>query len=204
MSTKGSTTIEVAIVLPIIMYILFIMIHITIIVYQRGYIKSMCNNILSSASLRFDEPSINLYSGIYEVEKVNVIDIYTDLYDKNEKSKIKNIENNLKEKIIKNTIVKPKEIDIVIELKHYIAFKVINTNIRLEYQSPLANVMQLFGINANYQINIKSKNRIRRNRVYINDIDFAFEIYDSVKDKSKFLEDMHNAIDKLKKRLVCE
>ncbi|HBY19574.1 MAG TPA: hypothetical protein DEG71_00900, partial [Clostridiales bacterium] len=81
---KGSVTVELAIIFPIMIYILFLLIYIVVLMYQQAYAKNVCEDTINKAGNWWVNTYKDLETGRIQLDNISRENVYVNLYDMDE------------------------------------------------------------------------------------------------------------------------
>ncbi|HAN10656.1 MAG TPA: hypothetical protein DCP90_08615 [Clostridiales bacterium] len=204
-SDKGSVTVELAIIFPIMIYILFLLIYIIILMYQEAYAKNVCDDAINKAGNWWTNTYKDYETGKVSIDNISHENVYANLYDMNENSKIQLVKEYIYNRLNSNTILKPSKFDmgkdINIKVANFIIYKKLYLNTNVTYELPVPKLIKIFNIRSDYTFELESSVLIKDYAGYINDINFMFYAYDEAKDKVDWVRKIHEALDSIKKKV---
>ncbi len=203
---RASVTAEMAILFPLILYILCFIIYNIVLIYQQAYAKTICDAAAVKAANWWQNIERDFDTGLISEDRILNENIYHGIYDLNSEQKKSYVKKYIKNRLYTNTILKPSEFDmqddINIEVANYIIQKKLYLNVYVQYRLPVPSLIQYFNIPTYYQFNVSSSAYIRDYAGYMNDIDFMIDLYDDAKENSKTITGFHEALDDLKRKVL--
>ncbi|HCC07668.1 MAG TPA: hypothetical protein DEP72_05865 [Clostridiales bacterium] len=202
---RGSVTVEMAIIFPIMIYILFILIYIIILMYQQAYAKNVCDDAINKAGNWWTNTYKDFETGNVSTNDISHENVYANLYDMDEDSKIQILREYIYNRLNRDTILKPSKFDLAkdidIRVANSIIYKKLYLNTNITYELPVPKLIKIFNIKSDYTFEIESCILIKDYAGYINDINFMFYAYDEAKDKVDLVRKIHDALDTIKKKV---
>lgn len=139
---KGSLTLEAALIMPLVIYIVFIMISLTFFIYSRIYVGISINHTIAQATSQWY--NIDSDYGAESKDRYGVVAnaIGTTLASS---AKVDTFKNKLSEKIDKGVIVKI-DYDVDVKRYNYLVGEKLVINIKCKYNLPLGGLFKLMGL----------------------------------------------------------
>ena len=203
---KGSVTVELAIIFPVIIYILFLLIYIVILMYQQAYVKNVCEDTITKAGNWWMNAYKDFETGKIQLDNISCENVYANLYDMDEDSKKQILKKYIYNGLNSGTILKPSKFDIDndinIEVANSIIFKRLYLNASITYKLPVPKLVRLFKLQDDYTFEVTSSTLVKDYAGYINDINFMFYAYDRAKEDNVFIKKIDEAITSIKKKVL--
>jgi hypothetical protein len=178
-NTKGSITVEAAIVFPIICLAIFAVIYICMLLYQRAYIQAIADMAVKRAAVTWDNSRKDIVNGFVkktEMGESGLLGLYSDLIGINTKSKEGNLKRYINAKINTYDVLKSWKGIVDVKYDNYIIYKKLNVIITQKYEIPLGEMLTIFGLDKYYTIQVKSNAVINDPKTVIDNVDFILEV----------------------------
>lgn len=168
---QGNITIELIIIFPIVLLIVFVLFNISILLYQKAFLNIEISNVVKQ----------NINYNINMNNKYDILNLYTfNLYKRAE------FIDNIKKDLSKNTYKDKNSIFIDINSPG-IFDKKLNVALKIENKNIFYNILKSIGSKKIYSIDIDRKICSKKLISNINDIDFLYKITKNyVEDKDLF------------------
>ncbi len=179
LNSKGSITVEAAIIFPIAFLCIFTIIFLGMLQYQRVYLKSVANRAAKVAALVWDNPSKSfdgLKTGFVAKDDLKKEPLYWHISSGNTDEKIQNIENYILQYINKNNVFSVKGYRITPDYKNYIIYKKLVIDIEVEYNIPTGNLFKVFGVGKTYIVKAQTVSVIKDPKEFINNTDMIIDV----------------------------
>lgn len=180
---KGSTTVEAAMIFPIIFFIVIALIYVSIFLYEQAFLKSLADRAAEKGVNMWNSGS-DMYIGLVQPKDFEEIDPYWRLIDLEKNTKEDNIETYIKEELEKYSIIKSKdskvrnttEIEVNANVKNYVIYKKLTVDISKKIKLPIGNKLSDFGIDNTITISVCSEAIVNEPAEFIRSTDFAIDI----------------------------
>jgi len=214
---KGSTTVEAALIFPVIFLSIITLIYVSIFLYEKAYVKSLADRAAERGAAIWKNPESDMYISLVKLEHFKDNDPYWKLYDSKEKLKKKKIESYIGNSLNKYSILQSRDkdapmnttdIEYNVEVKNYIVYKKLSVTVKKNFKLPIGNMLSIFGIENTVVIQAKSEALINDPADFIRNTDFAIDMgkridgltgnnIGKIRDKANsFLENIKNKFSK--------
>ncbi|AEV68358.1 TadE/TadG family type IV pilus assembly protein [Acetivibrio clariflavus] len=216
-SKKGSTTVEAALIIPIIFLSIITLIYVSIFLYEQAYIKSLADRAAERGAAIWKNPESDMYISLVKLEHFKDNDPYWKVIDYKEKSKKEKVENYIKNSLKQYSILQSgdkkvpmntTDIQFDVEVKNYLVYKKLTVTVKKNFKLPIGNILSIFGIGNTVSIQAKSEALINDPSEFIRNTDFAIDMgkridnltgnnFEKIKDKvNNFLDGIKSKFSK--------
>lgn len=210
-SIRGHSTLEYAVLMPIVLICVFICIEIFLIQYQKSVVQNIAEEAAQSLSRQWGYkplPVDEINSGVYKTETYESREIYWNLKLLFSKSKEEAARAYIEKKIKNTGFLKPyvPKGDSADSTKHHLTVDVninpglpavLNVEIMAAYQMPMKNLMRLVGFGDCLIIEGHAQSLVYDSKDMINTTDYVYQLIRSTDLYQNFIK----KIDPLKKNL---
>ncbi|GAB6088025.1 TadE/TadG family type IV pilus assembly protein [Alkaliphilus crotonatoxidans] len=191
---RGSMTIELAIIFPVMIYALITVFYILLILYEYAAVQSLADRTAMNGGLTWSRLGQSAESkSLLESGEVTLRQLKTPLYWRlgifsNNKTKKDIIKEYLQEELKEHRLLTPKEAVIDVDYKNYLFYQKLIIDIHIKYQPPFPFINQIMG-SKGHQLTVRSEARVKDAPEIIRNIDFAgdlleeFEVTSNLKEK---------------------
>lgn len=200
-NTKGSLTVEAALVFPVVLLVIFSMIFMCVLLYQSAYLQTTADQIAQISALNWNNTkrieALNNKNIPISTTTYLEGDLYWHLYDRDKTTKIKSIRDYAIAKLkygnmINGMLSTQDKVDI--KVKNYVVYREINITLKDSYKLPFSGFFKSFGLKEAYTIEKKSKAVINENTEFIRNVDFMADTADQL----GVLDDIKASMEKVK------
>jgi hypothetical protein len=189
---KGSSIVEAAIIFPLIFLVIMAVIYISIIFYQRTYIRAAADLGAKRAASVFDNQRKDFATGAVKITDLGAGGLYQGIYDFNEDEKIRKAEETIKSWTSGLSIIKSVEETVKVEPVNYIIYKKIRVDIEEKYHIPFGKFLSIFGMSEYFTIKASSEETVNSQAEFIRNVDFLIEVENELAEKNKFLGSLND------------
>ncbi len=185
-SNKGSTTIEAALIFPVIFLTIIALIYVSVFLYEQAYLKSLADRAAERGAAIWKNPESDMYISLVNLIDFKYNDPYWRLFDLNKDSKEEKIEEYIKKSLDEYSILRSKkdqkspmnttEIDFSAEVKNYIVYKKLIVTVDKKFKLPLGNGLAFLGIDNTIKISVKSEALVNEPAEFIRSTDLAIDM----------------------------
>lgn len=184
-SKKGSTTIEAALIFPIIFLSIIALIFVCIFLYEQAYMKSLADRAAERGAAIWKNPQSDMTISLVKLEHFKDNDPYWRIYDTNKSKKEEKIEQYLKKSLSQYSILQSRDkdapmnttdIEFSANLKNYIVYKKLVVTVKKKFKLPIGNILNVFGIDNTITIYAESETVINEPAEFIRNADFAIDM----------------------------
>lgn len=212
----GHSTLEYALLMPIIFICVFMCIVIFLILYQKSLVQNMAEEAAQSLSRQWGYkplPVDEINSGVYKRETYESREVYWNLKllfsKKKEEAAKAYIEKNIKDVGFLKPYVSEKgsakntdpNLIVAVDIKPGLP-AVLNVEIKAAYQMPVKNLMRLVGIGDRLVIEGKARSLVYDTKDMINTTDYVYQLIratDLYQNFIKKIEPLKKNLDKILK-----
>jgi len=182
---NGSTTIEAALIFPLIFLSIIALIYVSIFLYEQAYIKSLADRAAERGAAIWKNPKSDMTISLVKLEHFKENDPYWRVSDSQEKLKEEKVEqylrNSLKEYSIlqsrdKKAPMNTTDIEFSAKLKNYIVYKKLVVTVEKKFKLPIGDALTVFGIDNTVVIQANSEALINEPAEFIRNTDFAIDM----------------------------
>jgi len=182
---NGSTTIEAALIFPLIFLSIIALIYVSIFLYEQAYIKSLADRAAERGAAIWKNPKSDMTISLVKLEHFKENDPYWRVSDSQEKLKEEKVEqylrNSLKEYSIlqsrdKKAPMNTTDIEFSAKLKNYIVYKKLVVTVEKKFKLPIEDALTVFGIDNTVVIQANSEALINEPAEFIRNTDFAIDM----------------------------
>lgn len=192
-SQKGSLTVEMALIFPLIFVFVIFICFAAAMIYNRTVATALVNKNLDKATIYWLKSNVDFETGAMTSAET---DIYSSLYDfKSEDKKkmiINTINGDLDRFLLAQKISAPAEID----THNYIIYRKLEVKVTIDYGSPFKGIFKILGV-GNIKDSFEVEAVINNPVEFIRTIEFLIEVYDEIVYKL----DTGDPIDKFKEQM---
>lgn len=167
-SNKGSLTVELSLLLPIILVAIALIIFLSFIMYQHVYLTAVVNSAVNRAAVIWDNPKIDFATGIVTEEELKANLYLHENIDEKENLIREYIESRLEKFNILNAV----NSDIEIKFENYFIYQKIEITINQSYASPTGAFNRFFGVGETFDISAQAHALAMEPEQFIRNIDF--------------------------------
>lgn len=192
---RGSMTIELAIIFPLVIMVMLVMIYIVLLYYQYTAIHALSNQAIMNSGLSLGKLKNGKNTeALIDEGKFNSSEINSPLYWRialwdNQQSQKEAIEGYMLNKLGKYQILSPKEVKIEVEIKNYLLYQKIILVVKARYEPPVPFISTILADSEGFHIRTRSETIVKDPTEVIRNIDFAedllseYEITSDLKDR---------------------
>ena len=125
----------------------------------------------------WNNPTKDMSTG--EVTKMNINSggLYWRLLDFKAKDKEEKVKEYVKKRLAEHAVLGfSRTPEVNIEMHDYIAYKVLEVSIKVEYKIPVGEVLKMFGLSEYYEVSVKSSSVINEPTEFIRNTDFILNL----------------------------
>ncbi|NLL06230.1 MAG: pilus assembly protein [Clostridiaceae bacterium] len=184
-SEKGSTTIEAALIFPVIFLTIVSLVYVSVFLYEKAYIKSIANRAVERGAAIWKNPETDMYISLVKPGDFKNNDPYWRLIDLNKTAKEEKVENYIKKHLDEYSILRSRDkkgpmnttdIEFSAELKNYLVYKKLIVTVDKKFELPLGNGLAFLGINNTVKISAKSEAIVNEPAEFIRSTDLAIDM----------------------------
>lgn len=184
-SNKGSTTIEAALIFPIIFLTIITLIYVSIFLYEQAYVKSLADRAAERGAAIWKNPESDMYISLVKLGDFKYNDPYWRLIDLNKSSKEKKIGEYIKRSLDEYSILRSRDkegpmnttdIAFSAQVKNYIVYKKLTVTVDKKFKLPLGNGLAFLGIDNTIKISAKSEALVNEPAEFIRSTDLAIDM----------------------------
>lgn len=184
-SNKGSTTIEAALIVPVIFLSIIALIYVSIFLYEQAYVKSLSDRAAQRGAAIWKNPKSDMYLGFVRLSDFEENDPYWRLFDTNKSTKEEKIEQYIKESLKTYSILQSRDKDVPMnttdiefsaQVKNYIVYKKLIVTVNKKFKLPIGSALNIFGMDNTFVISSKSEALIHEPAEFIRSTDFTIDM----------------------------
>ncbi|HOQ01203.1 MAG TPA: pilus assembly protein [Acetivibrio clariflavus] len=213
-SKRGSTTVEAALIFPIVFLSIITLVYITIFLYEQAYLKSLADRAVERGAAIWKNPESDMYISLVKLEHFKDNDLYWKVFDYKEESKKKKVENYIGNSLKQYSIFQsgdkknPKnnvDIQFDVEVKNYLVYKKLTVTVKKNIKLPVGNILNIFGLENTVSIQAKSEALINDPAEFIRNTDFAIDLVKRIDNLTgnnleKIIDKINNFLDGVKNK----
>lgn len=182
---NGSTTIEAALIFPLIFLSIIALIYVSIFLYEQAYIKSLADRAAERGAAIWKNPKSDMTISLVKLEHFKENDPYWKIYDSQKKLKEEKIEQYLRASLKEYSILQSRDkkapmnttdIEFSAKLKNYIVYKKLVVTIEKKFKLPIGDALTVFGIDNTVVIQAKTEALINEPAEFVRNTDFAIDM----------------------------
>lgn len=184
-SNKGSTTIEAALIFPVIFLTIITLIYVSVFLYEQAYVKSLADRAAERGAAIWKNPESDMYISLVKLGDFKYNDPYWRLIDLNKSSKEKKIGEYIKKSLDEYSILRSRDkegpmnttdIEFSAEVKNYIVYKKLTVTVDKKFKLPVGNGLAFLGIDNTIKISAKSEALVNEPAEFIRSTDLAIDM----------------------------
>lgn len=184
-SNKGSTTIEAALIFPVIFLTIITLIYVSVFLYEQANVKSLADRAAERGAAIWKNPESDMYISLVRLGDFKYNDPYWRLFDLNKGSKEEKIEEYIKKSLAEYSILRSRDkegpmnttdIEFSAEVKNYIVYKKLTVTVDKKFKLPLGNGLAFLGIDNTIKISAKSEALVNEPAEFIRSTDLAIDM----------------------------
>ena len=194
-NTKGSFTLETAIVFPLIIICVIGAIYIPVILYKKTSIQALTHYSTRRGIRVWDDVNKDVNTGKNQEPQKDKngekYSLYWNLYDKNKANKEEKLNNWLVLKLKSNSLLFDEDINVNVYLENYFIFQKLNSEIISYHKIPIGTFgKKYFQVKSNSEFILNNPTDFTRN------VDLFIEIEKELEEK---YQDLRELMDKIRK-----
>lgn len=200
-NTKGSFTLEAAIVFPVVLIIIASVLYVTFLLCIKTSTQSMADFSVRRGIKTWDNKSKDINTGrIQDIQN----NLYWNIFDIDREYKEDRLSSWLKYKLDSNNLLHGIDIDVNVQLKNYMLFKKLNTEIVVHYKSPIVYYKTPANMEKDEYIRIRSNSEavLINPPDFIRNVDFIIEMEKELERKYKGFGDFMDSIRKIMEEIT--
>jgi len=184
-NSKGSTTIEAALIVPIIFLSIIALIYISVFLYEQAYVKSLADRAAERGTAIWKNPKSDMYLSLVKLKDFEDNDPYWRLGDTNETKKEKKIEEYIRKNLGDYSILQTSDkkgpmnttdIKFSAKLKNYIVYKKLVVTVKKKFKNPIGDLLSIFGMDTTVVISAESEALVNEPAEFIRSTDFTIDM----------------------------
>lgn len=203
--SRGSVTVEAAVIVPTIILSIIAVIYIGLLLYQKASIQS-------AAEMSAEAGAAAWVSGVSEIgtnrmapEEFEKIKLYRRIFDSSKETRLSSIEAYALYLSSQNEIIKPAVTEAEAVIKNYILFKRIEVTVSKHYSIPMGNFLKIFGTSGELTITSVAVASIDEPSEFIRNTDYILDIGRTIENNNPEIKNLadqtRNALNIMKSKL---
>lgn len=175
---RGSEIVEMTLVFPIIIVLIWTMIFFGLMMYEQVAAQSVLDDVVSRAAANWSTADEGIYSESADFSGFTVWDVYSRLIDTKDGKKKENIESTALERLNKIVIISKKfsASDIHLGSTNIVVYKSLKLTVDREFPLPFAGFLRGLGIRDSFQYRRTGTAVIQDAPEFIRTIDMATDL----------------------------
>lgn len=174
-SQKGSSTVEAAIIFPVILLSIAAVMYICILLYQKAYIQSVVDMTVERGCATWNNPEKDTAIGSIDKMHLKSGGLYWRLFDPKKPEKARTLKRYIQDKISAfNLLGSSNKVDISIE--DHVLYKKLIVRVDSEYRIPAGKALGIFGLNEYYKTSAESEGVVNEPVEFIRNTDFILDV----------------------------
>lgn len=189
--SRGSFVVEGAIVIPVVIFVVFLVMYICFVLYHQVFLQTLANEAAEkgasswSSEVEFNGTFIN----DIPIEKLDKSGLYWRTFDTNKDIKLRTIDRYIREKLHSSNVLEKKNLSNIktqIRLKNHIVNKKLEVVITEELNTPFDKVKKLLGLKEGMSITASAEAVIEDSSEFIRSTDFILDSIEEFSSSNKF------------------
>jgi Flp pilus assembly protein TadG len=180
---KGSTTVEAAILVPLIFISILAVIFLCCLYYQRALLQSAADSVAHAGAASWFNPASDIATGKTEINNLEETGLYWRIIEEKRDVKLNRIKTYSERILNKKAIFEPYYSNTKVEIKDYIIYKRLHVCIENSYKLPGTSLFKIFGVGRYIKINVSAYANINDPSEFIRDTDLLLDIEKEMENK---------------------
>ncbi len=171
--SRGSVTVEAAVIVPIVIIGVIVMLYILMLIFQSCVLQITANHIAERAAGMYNKGAAELITGSISPKSISNLGIYrrwsSELPQKNR------LKEEAESLLQKNSVLKSNSIDIEIQEKGTPIARSVNVQLRASYVNPLGELLKIWGLHSKINLTADAKATVKDPAEFIRNTDYVIE-----------------------------
>lgn len=199
---KGSITVEAAVLIPFIIMCILAVLFISLIYYQRALLQCAVDKTAKAGAASWEYAKMDIATGKINMNVLDDNGLYWRLLEPDREEKVKRLKEYLTLQVKKNSILKPIESEVSIEIKDYKIYKVLIIEALNTYPVPGGGIFSMFGMENHFRLKVVTSVNINDSTEFIRTTDLIMDIEKELEMKNPGIKNLaektRNTLSKIK------
>jgi hypothetical protein len=202
---RGSTTVEAAIIIPVIILCIAAVAYMGLLLQQKAVIQSAAESAAEAGALAWSSGTDVPAAGKPAADDIRNPELYRRIFDSKRENRLCDIEEYALELAARNELIKPVDITVTAELKDYVVYKKLVVRIGKKYRNPLGGLFELLGKSETIGISAMAVSTVNEPAELIRTTDFILDVEKKLENKFPGLKNLtdktRNTMNNMKNKL---
>lgn len=194
-SSRGSVTVEAAVIVPVVMISVIVMIYLLLLVFQSCILQVTANHIAERAAGVYNVSTADLMTGSISAKNISQLGIYRRW--SSELQQKKGLEHEAGQLLQRNSILKSNSLLVDIEERGTPIARSVSVRLKISYDSPLGSFLKIWGLGDKIHLTAESKATVKDPAEFIRNTDYIIETAAEVPLLKEFTGQWQGMIDKI-------
>ena len=199
-SCKGSMTVEMCFIFPLVFALIIFIFFIAIMLYNRSVANSLADKNLDKAAIFWVKSNLDFDTGAYTAPASDDA-LYSELYDAESDNKKQEIDSHLKNDISKFVLADNITITPKIDTKNYFVYRKLEAEVTIDYGVPFGGILKIIGLGKPIKDTVKIDAVINDPVEFTRNINFLGDMIGELRFRNEKVNNALNGVDALNAKL---